>query len=62
MPAILIETCFCDSDYDVRTFNDHYDKLVIAIADALSPKPSLLSVEDTNDDDLLVDGRGGKVC
>lgn len=61
MPAILIETCFCDSQFDMRLYRENKEKIAVAIAEALLPKPSLMKIESLTDEDLLVDGRGGTV-
>lgn len=35
-PAILIETCFCDNTNDSNKYNDHFDAICLAIAEAVS--------------------------
>jgi len=46
MPAVLVETCFCDHTGDCNSYNEHFEHICIALAESLtgskvdeSPRP-----------------------
>jgi N-acetylmuramoyl-L-alanine amidase len=43
-PAILIETCFCDSEADAAIYRAKFHEICCAIADALGGKPDTIAV------------------
>ena len=45
-PMLLIEVCFCDSSYDVQKYQENFDKICLAIIEALTGKTT--QVNNTN--------------
>jgi N-acetylmuramoyl-L-alanine amidase len=57
MPAILIETCFVDSEADVKIYDQQFDKICQAIADALNPEGADVSHPSDPEPAVMMRGR-----
>jgi hypothetical protein len=56
-PAILIETCFVDSSADVQIYQDHFEDICRAIAEAITGEEAVAPPEPPEEALLQVSGR-----